>query len=132
MKQELYRRGRSCSFQKQFAPKFWSMGLASRARQNWSKNRKHPNFASPPKAKPSPQSKFFFNRTKKTFRIRRGFEHLSSCIGWRVITKKPWATIVALVVVKGYSAVDYSAVFYSCSPADPAHFTFSLLLSYIP
>ena len=80
------------------------MGLASRARQSWSKKRKHPNFVSPPQANASPQSKYFlFNRTKKTVRIRRGFEHLSSCSGWRVITKKPWATIVALVVVKGLS-----------------------------
>ena len=77
------------------------MGLASRARQNWSKNRKHPQFASLSQANPSPKSKHFFNRTKKTFRIRRGFEHLSNCCGWRVITKKSWATIVALVVVKG-------------------------------
>ena len=52
-----------------------------------------------PRRTPYPNQNVFFNRTKKTFRIRRGFEHLSSCSGWRVITKKPWATIVALVVV---------------------------------
>ena len=52
-----------------------------------------------PRRTPHPNKKIFFNRTKKTFRIRRGFEHLCSCSGWRVITKKTWATIVALVVV---------------------------------
>ena len=36
------------------------MEKASRARQSWSKKRKHPNFASPPQANPSPQSKNFF------------------------------------------------------------------------
>jgi len=38
-----------------------------------------------PRRTPHPNKKIFFNRTKKTFRIRRGFEHLCSCSGWRVI-----------------------------------------------
>ena len=36
------------------------MGLASRARQSWSKNRKHPHFASLPQANPTPESKNVF------------------------------------------------------------------------
>jgi len=44
---------------------------------------------------------FVFNRTKKTCRIRRGFEQLSSYSGCRVITKKPCANLLVRVVVKG-------------------------------
>jgi len=78
------------------------MGLASRARQSWSKKWKHPHFASLPQVNPSPESNnVFFDRTKKTFRIRRGFEHLCSWSGWQVITKKLRATLVARAVVKG-------------------------------
>jgi len=47
--------------------------------------------------------KYFFNRTKKTCRIRRGFEQLSSYSDWRVIAKKPRANLLALAVVKGVS-----------------------------
>ena len=66
------------------------------------KNRKQPHFASLPQTNPSPESKnFFFNTTKKSSRIGRGFELLSSYSGWRVITKKPRAHILALVGVKG-------------------------------
>ena len=42
-----------------------------------------------------------FNRIKKSCRIRRGFEQLSSYSGWRVITKKPRANLLAFAVVKG-------------------------------
>jgi len=35
------------------------MGLASRVRQSWSKNRKRPHFASLSQANPSPESKIF-------------------------------------------------------------------------
>jgi len=38
---------------------------------------------------------FFLNRIKKTCRIRRAFEQLSSYSGWRVITKKPRANLLA-------------------------------------
>ena len=79
------------------------MGLASMARQSWSKNRKRPHFASLPQANPSPESKnFFLNRTMKSSRICKAFEQLSSYCGWRVITKKPRANIFALVGVKGF------------------------------
>jgi len=93
------RRGRSSSFQKKFEPKFWPIGLASRARQTSSKKT---HFASLSQANPLPKSKnCFLNRTKKTCRVRRGFEQLSSYSGWRVITKKPRANLLARAVVKG-------------------------------
>jgi len=47
-------------FQKKFETKFWLIGLASRALQSWSKKRKHPHFASPCQANPSPKSKKCF------------------------------------------------------------------------
>jgi len=62
--------------------------------------KKHPHFPSPSRANPSPKSKIFFNRTKKTCCIRRGFEQLSSYSGWRVITKKARANLLARAVVK--------------------------------
>ena len=100
--QGLYRRGRSSSFQKKFEPKFWPIGLAFRARQSWSNIQKQPQVASPSQANPSPKLKIFFlNRTKRSSRICRGFERLSSYCGWRVITKKTRANILALVGVKG-------------------------------
>jgi len=46
--------------------------------------------------------KFFFNGTKKSCCIRRGFEQLSSYSGWRVVTKKPRANLLARAVVKGF------------------------------
>jgi len=36
------------------------MGLASRARQSWSKNQKRPHFASLPRWTPHPNQKIFF------------------------------------------------------------------------
>ena len=60
----------------------------------------------PPLSEPlpgKPLTKFkknFFNRTKKTCCIRRGFEQLSSYSGWRV-TKKARANLLARAVVKG-------------------------------
>jgi len=78
------------------------MGLASRARQSWSKNQKHPTLRAAPRRTPHPNKKIIFlNRTKMIFRNRRGFEKLSSYSGWRVITKKARATMVARMVVKG-------------------------------
>jgi len=50
---------------------------------------------------PHPNQKIFLNRTKKTCCIRRGFEQLSSYSGWRVITKKARANLLARAVVKG-------------------------------
>jgi len=61
----------------------------------------------PPLCEPRPGEpltqikKIFFNRTKKSCRIRRGFEQLSSYSGWRVKTKKPRANLLARAVVKG-------------------------------
>jgi len=94
----LFRRGKPSSFQKKFEPKFWPIGLASRSRQSWSKNNT-PTFRAPPRRTPHPNQKFFFNRTNKTCCIRRGFEQLSSYSGWRVITKKARANLLARAVV---------------------------------
>jgi len=66
------------------------------------KTQNAPHFAALSQANPSPKSKIFFNRTNKSFRIRRGFEQLSSYSGWRVITKKTSAHLLALLVVKGF------------------------------
>ena len=85
---------------KKFEPKFWPIGLASRVRQSWSKNPKTP-ICEPLPGEPLTQiKKFFFNRTKKTCRIRRGFEQLSSYSGWWVITKKTRANLLARAVIK--------------------------------
>jgi len=104
-KKGLYRRGRLSSVHKKFQPKSWPIGLTSRARQNWSKKRKHPHFASPSQANPHPNKKNCFNRTKKTCCIRRGFEQHSSYSGWRVITIKPRDNLLARAVVKGWHAI---------------------------
>ena len=93
---------------KKFEPKFRPIGLASRARQSWSKKTKHPQFASLSQANPSCKSKKnFFNRTKKTCRIRRRFEQLSNYNGKRVITKKTPANLLAHAVVKGLVTVRF-------------------------
>ena len=90
----LYRRGRLSSSQTKFESKFWPIGLASRARQSWSKKQNTPTLRASPRRTPHPNQKIFFIRTKKTCRIRRGFEQLSSYSGWRVITKKPRANLL--------------------------------------
>jgi len=70
------------------------------------KKPKAPPLCEPLPGEPLTQIKvFFFNRTKKTCRIRRRFEKLSSYSGWRVITKKRCANLLARAVVKG-SCVD--------------------------
>jgi len=66
------------------------------------KTQNTPHFASLSQVNPSPKSKnVFLNRTKKTFRIRRGLEQLSSYSGWQVIIKKPRANLLARAVVEG-------------------------------
>ena len=59
-----------------------------------------------PESVMTPKSKIIKNRTKKTCRIRRGFEQLSSYSGWRVITKKPKANLLARAVIKGLTHTD--------------------------
>ena len=86
------------------------MGLASRARQSWSKKQQHPHFPNPSQANPSPKSKFFFNRTKKTCCIRKGFKQLSSYSGWRVITKKAHANLLVRAVFKGLAKLNLPVV----------------------
>ena len=77
------------------------------------KKTKTPQFASQSQANPSPKSKHFFYRTKKTCCIRRGFEQLSSYSGWRVITKKPSTNLLARAVVKGFY-IKVPTCFCSC------------------
>ena len=96
-------------FPKKVWVKFWPMGLASRARQNWPKKQKHPQFGSPSQASQLPKSKNFFNRTRKTCRIRSGFEQLFSYSGWRVTTKKVRAHFLAREVVQGNSSGTFAA-----------------------
>jgi len=68
------------------------------------KQTKTPPLCEPVPGEPLTQIKkcFFFNRNKKACCIRRGFEQLSSYSGWRVITKKPRANVLAREVVKGF------------------------------
>ena len=65
VKQGLYRRGRSSSFQKKFEPKFWPISLAFRARQSWSKNQKHPILRASPRRIPHPNKKNFFQQNQE-------------------------------------------------------------------
>ena len=60
-----------------------------------------PTLRASPRRTPHPNQNFFFNRTMRTCRIRRGFEQISSYSGWQVITKKPRAKLLVCVVVKG-------------------------------
>jgi len=79
-----------------FGPLDWRPSLSKLVKKT-----KHPHFASLSQANPSPKSKkIFCNRTKKSCRIRRGFEQLTSYSGWRVITKKTRANLLARAVVK--------------------------------
>jgi len=45
---------------------------------------------SPTKNSKQHLSNFLFNRNYKTCRILRGFEQLSSSIGWRKVLQKKW------------------------------------------
>jgi len=109
-KQGLYRRGRLSIFHKKVQPKFRPIGLASKAHQSWSKKQKHPTLRARPRRTPHANQKLLFNQTKKTCCIRRGLEQLSSYSGWRVITKKARANLLARAVVKG---VDRRSTVYS-------------------
>jgi len=73
------------SLRQNFGPWDWRPGPV----KGGQKTENTPTLRAHPRRTLHPNQKFFFfNRTKKTFRIRGGFEHLSSCSGWRVITKK--------------------------------------------
>jgi len=69
------------------------------------KNKNTPTLRTSPRRTPHQNQKLFLNRTKKTCCIRRGFEQLSSYSGWRVITKKTRANLLARAVIKGLKAV---------------------------
>ena len=88
------------SLSQNFGPWDWRPGPV----KGGQKTESAPNSRASPRRTPHPNQKnFFFDTTKKTSRICRGFELLSSYCGWRVITKKPRANILALVGVKGIS-----------------------------
>jgi len=86
------------SLSQNFGPWDWRPGPVKVGQ----KTESAPTLRASPRRTPHPNQKIcFFNRIKKSSRICRGFEHLSSCSSWRVITKKPRANIVAMVGVKG-------------------------------
>ena len=84
------------SLSQNFGPWDWRPGPVKVGQ----KNENAPTLRASPRRTPHPNQKLFLNRTKKSSRICRGFEQLSSYCGWRVITKKPRANILARVGVK--------------------------------
>ena len=87
------------SFSQNFGPLDWRPGPVKVGQKT-----KTPPLCVPVPGEPLTQIKiFFFNRTKKTCCIRRGFEQLSSYSGWRVITKKARANLLARAVVKEFT-----------------------------
>jgi len=87
------------SLRQNFGPWDWRPGPVKIGQ----KTESAPTLLASPRRTPHPNQNIFFNRTKKSSRICRGFEQLSSYCGWRVITKKPSANILALVGVKGWA-----------------------------
>ena len=83
------------SFSQNFGQLDWRPGPVKVGK----KNKNTPTLRAPPRRTPHPNQKIFFIRTKKTCCIRRGFEQLSSYSGWRVITKKVTAHLLARAVV---------------------------------
>jgi len=75
------------------------------------KTQNTPTLRASPKRTPHPNQNIFLNRIKKTCRIRRGFEQLSSYSGWRVIVKKTRANLLASSVVKGNSSKSGKSTF---------------------
>jgi len=73
------------SLRQNFGPRDWRPEPV----KGGQKTENTPTLRAHPRRTPHPNQKFFLNSTEKTFRIRRGFEQLSSCSGWSVITKKP-------------------------------------------
>jgi len=66
------------------------------------KNTNTPTLRASPRRTPDPNQNIFFDRIKKTCRIRRGFEQLYSYSGWRVITKKTSGNLLARAVVNPF------------------------------
>jgi len=80
------------SLSQNFGPLDWRPGPIKVGQ----KNKNTTTLQAPPRRNPyRNQKKFFFNRTKKTCHIRRGFEQLSNYSGWRVTTKKLPAHVLA-------------------------------------
>jgi len=74
------------------------------------KKTKTPPFSESLPGEPLTQIKIFFNRTKKTCCIRKGFKQLSSYSGWRVITKKAHANLLVRAVFKGLAKLNLPVV----------------------
>jgi len=85
------------SLSQNFGPLHWRPGPVKFGQ----KNKNIPILRTSPRRTLHPNQKFFFNRTKKTCLIRRGFEQLFGYSGCRVITKKPRANLLTRAVVKG-------------------------------
>jgi len=78
-------------FSQNFSPLDWCPGPVKVGQKT-----KNTLLCEPLLGEPLTQIKIFlFNRPKKTCRIRRRFEQLSSYSGWWVITKKVWAHLLA-------------------------------------
>jgi len=86
------------SLNQNFGPLDWRPGPVKIGQ----KNKNTLTLRASPRRTSHPNQNIFFNRTKKTCRIRRGFEQLSSYSGWRVITQKPRANLLARAVVQGF------------------------------
>jgi len=85
------------SLSQNFGLLYWRSGPVKVGKES-----KTPPLCEPLPGEPLTQiKKNFFNRTKKTCRIRRGFEQHFSYSGWRVITKKSCANLLVRAVVKG-------------------------------
>jgi len=79
------------SLSQNFCPLDWRPGPVKVGQ----KTKNTPTLRASSRRTPHLNQKFFFHRTKKTCRIRKGFEQLSSYSGWRVITKKTRAKLLA-------------------------------------
>ena len=66
--------------------------IGVQSQSNLVKNSKTPPLCDLPQQNPKPKSKKCFLIETRRFRIRRGFEQLSSYSGWRVMAKKVPAT----------------------------------------
>ena len=93
--------GDHLGFKKRLSQNFGSLDRRLRPVKVGQKTKNTPTLRASLRRTPHLNQIFFLNRTKKTCRIRRGFEQLSSYSGWRVITKKPRANLLARAVVKG-------------------------------
>jgi len=78
--------------------------IGAQGRVKLAKNtQKHPHLWRPPQRTPNTKrNTFFFKVSKKTCRIRRWFEQLSSSIGWEVMTEQSQSHYCGFAVHKGF------------------------------